>query len=788
MFRLVSRPFIGAAVWLCSCSMVLASPLADGGERGSTRDESVIRAPLSVVPQTHLEPAGERVVASGFGGCGGSADIIISGGAAMPGCVLELSINSGTAPACGVVCPNTPPNSVRTCRGVYFTSGGESPSVIAAGLAADFITNAFCEFNVSLIADGPNLLVATDVGDPPFVCLSGSGSYTGVIGGPDQCGTGANCAISFAAMGSTGDDDDGDGVADDIDADPCDPFLCSDVDGDTCDDCSVTGGPPDPTNDGPDADGDGVCDDGECPCNPDVNADGDIDVFDILLTFECVTQSQSDPACDVNCDGRVNFCDFDIVLDAFGGVFGCGEECAACCINGSACTETTQENCEAGPPYGAGGVFQGLGTTCGVQNASIFQEPGGEVFVHVIGAPVECPASGGFQRPASGCVPGQYIDAWTSNSDAMMCHRFGVTGSPPIPADFFDPGSEPFSGVVCLSGQPLGPTPYGEFVGADTLILRTDDPFDRCALPSVNPSVVPIEIVELNLHGAQPITVTFNNGTPPQQWNVRVDLSQFGSPGGTLTVHKSHCNGGTYTSVLPVQPRFTFTRVDPPSKVEVLDTGAFGIPPVVLQQNIPIPWVSDIDPNLGYLGDPCTDFHPGIQEPVASTDCDCQNNGLLDRCELDDGLPDTNANGTPDECELAACCLSSGGCMVTTGLNCAVLSGAIELPGVLCGDVNCTPPCIGDDDCDDDYACTHDACSAGACSNTPTLYGNVDNIGGVDIFDVLCVLQGFGGFFGQCARNNLDLAPCPQGDGQVDVFDILAVLDGFIGKPGCCPP
>lgn len=595
-------------------------------------------------------------------------------------------------------------------------------------------------------------------------------------------------AVDPRTQGVGGPDSDGDGVADVIDPNPGNPLICGDYDGDTCDDCSVTGGPPDPANDGPDSDGDGVCDAGECPCNTDVNGDSVINVFDVIIVLEC-TRGIPNPACDINCDGAQNQCDLDAVLCAFNGFSDCcNQACGACCVNGTACVVASQSVCESGPPFGAGGVFQGPATTCGTQNAAIFPEPGGQVFVHVIGPPVQCPAPVG-PAPAAGCTPGVFIDAWVSPPDGQMCHNFGVPGSPPIPPGFFDPGSDPFTGQVCFAGEPLGPTPFGEFGSADTLIRRTADPFDRCALPGLEIDI-PIEIVALNLHSVQPIIVTFNGGMNPQPWNVRVDLSTFVTPPmGNLTVQKTHCNGGVYTSTLLVQPRFTFSNPDVPSNEPILDTGQAGIPPVVLQQDQPAPWVSDIDPNLGYQGDMCTDFHPGVQEPDASTDCDCQGNGLRDQCEIDGGLPDTNANGTPDECESAACCLGDGGCVVATGLTCPGFPGTIRAPGTLCDEVNCdVQPCDDDGDCDDDNACTYDDCAFSTCSNAPSLYGDIDGVTGVDIFDILCVLDAFAGVFDTCSLNNVDLAPCPNGDGICDVFDILAVLDGFAGEQGCCAP
>jgi outer membrane protein OmpA-like peptidoglycan-associated protein len=60
-------------------------------------------------------------------------------------------------------------------------------------------------------------------------------------------------------------DSDADGVPDATDSARTNPSRCRDVDGDLCDDCSITGANGsggDPKNDGTDSDGDGACDDG----------------------------------------------------------------------------------------------------------------------------------------------------------------------------------------------------------------------------------------------------------------------------------------------------------------------------------------------------------------------------------------------------------------------------------------------------------------------------------------------------------------------------------------------
>jgi len=57
--------------------------------------------------------------------------------------------------------------------------------------------------------------------------------------------------------------------------------------------------------------------------------------------------------------------------------------------------------------------------------------------------------------------------------------------------------------------------------------------------------------------------------------------------------------------------------------------------------------------------------------------------------------------------------------------------------------------------------------------------------GVVDLLDILCVLDGFGGQFTNCPPESVDIAGC-QADGTIDVSDILAILDAFAGDNPCC--
>lgn len=321
----------------------------------------------------------------------------------------------------------------------------------------------------------------------------------------------------------------------------------------------------------------------------------------------------------------------------------------ACCIDADGCVEATVAECAT-----VEGVFQGLCSRCPKQNIALIAEHGG-IFVHVIGPPVDC--FGGAPRggdPDCSSVT-TFIDAWHSPIDGQMCQQFGVPGSPAIPAGFFGPGSDVFTNPICLHGTPLGPTPYGDFGEADTLIQRNADPFDRCEIAFNSPQTVGLQVVALNLVNVLPIAISYNNGQTTEQWNVRVDLSEAPSPPGFLTAIKTHCNGGTYTSTIVVQARFSFTRIGSvPILTRVLDTGLNGIPPVTLTQSESQHWVSDLAEGLAITGDPCTAFHPGVEDTNPKTDCDCNNNGIRDACDLESNVSaDCNADGVPDECQLA---------------------------------------------------------------------------------------------------------------------------------------
>ncbi len=324
-------------------------------------------------------------------------------------------------------------------------------------------------------------------------------------------------------------------------------------------------------------------------------------------------------------------------------------------VTTASCTLLTQVECE---DPARNGVYSGPQTWCPNQNVKFVDEGDGTVFAHVVGPAVECSQPGQPMMMSvtqqNECAGPPYNDFWVSSSDGSMCENFGTPENPPIPADFFGSGSDPFVGQLCLRGVPLEIPGAGD---TDTQIERVDDPFEKCTLPSGTSVSVDIEIVAMSLESVSPITVTFNGGQDPELWDTTVDLSPGGlipgTPQSTLTATKTHCNGGTYISTLYVQPRFTFTKTGGGGE-ETFDTGLFGLAPIQLNQNVNAAWVTEVDEDAIALVDNCSKFHPGFEELLAITDCDCNENLQWDRCDIDTHeSPDCNSNLRPDECEIA---------------------------------------------------------------------------------------------------------------------------------------
>lgn len=181
--------------------------------------------------------------------------------------------------------------------------------------------------------------------------------------------------------------------------------------------------------------------------------------------------------------------------------------------------------------------------------------------------------------PLPGCSIYPGIDLFTTPAGGATFQDFA---GDPIPVGFFGPNSDPFTGQIVLQGDPIAPaSPFGP---SDTIVRRRNSGI----LPNPGDQVnIPIEIVALSLVSVQPITVTYNGGQNPEQWDVRVCLSSAGPQQvGMMNVQSSTCacgDGGTFTSMLPVLPRLTFTRTLPSPATMTLDYVVAGKPPIQFQ-------------------------------------------------------------------------------------------------------------------------------------------------------------------------------------------------------------
>jgi|GEM_PF-2197094 len=323
--------------------------------------------------------------------------------------------------------------------------------------------------------------------------------------------------------------------------------------------------------------------------------------------------------------------------------------------------------------------------------------------------------------PSHGQVLAEGDDFWTTpaphwlNPARKTSYDFSVT---PIPAGFFDPGSQPFSGVVDLVGVPLLDDACGDpnaLGGADTIVRRLA-PTNDLGGPGGS-DTIPIQMVALSLESVEPIQVQF--GGPTQLWDVRVCLSDSApQPTGGMTITMDNVDGGTFDAGLPVIVKFVFTRA---AQTRVLDCGQGHCPQMQLQAN-GLPWtlvggpggydplahgIQQVPPGTQFDGD-CdgvcegvsfgntgSDFQPGVDSNsqeceyneeaemalangtgshgVVPTSVDADQDGWPDECD--------NCPNTPNPDQNPAACAPPGG-IPTMGETALMILAALML---LCG-------------------------------------------------------------------------------------------------------
>ncbi|MCK4661100.1 MAG: hypothetical protein KAV82_16390, partial [Phycisphaerae bacterium] len=241
----------------------------------------------------------------------------------------------------------------------------------------------------------------------------------------------------------------------------------------------------------------------------------------------------------------------------------------------------------------------------------------------------------------------QYIppgtDCLETTAGSTWVQFGGFSQVPPIPEDFFFPGSEPFEGVVALRGDPLP-----GYVGAVNTLLERQEGADV----SMGPAIVQVQLVELKLVSVDPIVV-LDNAVPPGEhlYNVEVTLNPnagFESMG-YMNIVATSASGGEFSfdsaqgGGIDIYARFNFFEAWPSKVTTRLEP--FDPPnPLFLESYSPIPWQYEMP--LLYC-EPDQNFYPVP--------------GYEALLPLDEGA--TGEHGTTPPREVVGCCLPSGECI-----------------------------------------------------------------------------------------------------------------------------
>jgi len=243
------------------------------------------------------------------------------------------------------------------------------------------------------------------------------------------------------------------------------------------------------------------------------------------------------------------------------------------------------------------------------------------------------------------------VDLWISWLDGLLIDEYTFADDP-IPADFFGPGSDPFDGQIAMVGEPLTTWPSGALGEADAVIER----LNPLELPTVGSADdTDIRMVALNLVSDDPITVTYNGGMSPENWDFRVCLSDVAQPIGGMLLDRTCCRGGIFMADLPILPKFVFTRQSDMMEM-TLDFGFAGFP-LQFYSTSAGSWMTVADPQFWHS--PSTGFTSFIDEcsPAMVEDTIPPSTDFL-RCE--NRLGDFSDCFFPDPCLLVTCCLPPG--------------------------------------------------------------------------------------------------------------------------------
>jgi hypothetical protein len=122
----------------------------------------------------------------------------------------------------------------------------------------------------------------------------------------------------------------------------------------------------------------------------------------------------------------------------------------------------------------------------------------------------------------------------------------------PIPAGFFCPGSQPFTGAIAFKGLPLATSPVKGLGKIDTVVRRLDD----AVFNDKGEATTRLQLMALSLESVAPVETSCGS------FDVKVGLAPGEQPVTTMRIFRSEGLGGTYSAPLALNVKLTFTPLD----------------------------------------------------------------------------------------------------------------------------------------------------------------------------------------------------------------------------------
>jgi hypothetical protein len=154
---------------------------------------------------------------------------------------------------------------------------------------------------------------------------------------------------------------------------------------------------------------------------------------------------------------------------------------------------------------------------------------------------------------------------------------------PPVPPDFFGPGSLPFEGTVHFEGTH---SEGSQLPQTDLSLLRNEDVHVPQPYPASGLS--PTEINELEMRSREPVPV--NIGGVDSFFDIWVELAPMPQPG-EITIFKMNPNGGTFNMHMLLMPVIIFRNIDNPSQEFVFYPMEYGYEGLLLVSD-EFPWMA----------------------------------------------------------------------------------------------------------------------------------------------------------------------------------------------------